>query len=297
MFQKNKQVYLELAMTPFNHEVAEELRKIADLLVAQNANPFRPRAYLNAANTLDNLPTDIDQIMQDKGLKGLTDLPAIGAGIAQSIYEYIAIGRMTRLENLQGISDPVQLFQSIPTVGKVLSKRIHDELQVNSLESLENAARHGGLAKVEGLGRKRREAIEAWLSKHLREHRFQTAKTSYSDHNPPVALLLKVDSEYRQKAESDKLPKITPKRFNPDKQKWLPILHANYVDWHFTALYSNTDLAHQLNRIHDWVIIYFYDNNHQEGQHTVVTETHGALTGKRVVRGREHECIEFYASD
>lgn len=283
-------------MRPFNHEVAEELRKIANLLNAQKANPFRSRAYLNAANTLDTLPIDVDQITQDKGLKGLTDLPAIGAGIAQSIYEYIAIGRMTRLENLQGTSNPVQLFQSIPTVGKLLSQRIHDELQVNSLESLENAARRGDLAKVKGLGRKRKQAIQAWLSKHLSEHRFPTTKTPHLDHNPPVDLLLKVDSEYRDKAASDRLPKIAPKRFNPDNKKWLPILHANYADWHFTALYSNSDLAHQLERIHDWVVIFFYDGDHQEGQHTVVTETHGSLTGKRVVRGREPECIKFYAS-
>jgi hypothetical protein len=42
------------------------------------------------------------------------------------------------------------------------------------------------------------------------------------------------------------------------------------------------------------VVIYFYDNDHEEGQHTVVTETRGPLAGRRVVRGREAECREFY---
>jgi hypothetical protein len=283
-------------MTQFNHEVAEQLRKIATLLVEQNASSFRSRAYINAAYTVENLQENVDLLIQDKGIKGLIDLPAIGVGIARSIYEYAAMGRMTRLDELQGISDPVRLFQSIPTVGPVLAQRLHDRLQVGSLESLENAVRHGQLDKVEGLGQKRKEAIKTWLSKHLGDHKIQSRKFPQPGHNPAIALLLKVDAEYREKSTAGLLPLITPNRFNPEHKNWLPILHVTFDGWHFTALYSNTKLAHQLNRIHDWVVIFFYDDDHQEGQHTVVTETHGSLQGKRVVRGREVECIEFYDS-
>ncbi len=49
-------------------------------------------------------------------------------------------------------------------------------------------------------------------------------------------------------------------------------------------MFSNTALAHQLKRTHDWAVIYFYDDHHQEGQQTLVTETHGPLQGRRVVR-------------
>jgi hypothetical protein len=45
----------------------------------------------------------------------------------------------------------------------------------------------------------------------------------------------------------------------------------------------------------DWVVIYFYDGDHVERQRTVVTETRGSLVGRRVVRGREEECREYYA--
>jgi hypothetical protein len=41
-------------------------------------------------------------------------------------------------------------------------------------------------------------------------------------------------------------------------------------------------------------VIYFYDDHHREGQHTVVTETHGNLQGWRVVCGREMECLQYY---
>ena len=281
-------------MKSYNHEVAKNLREIAALLKAQQANPFRINAYLHAADTLDNMPQNIADLMQAKGIKGLVALPGIGEGIARSIYEYIATGRMSRLENLKGAADPVALFREIPTVGRALAERIHDTLHVESLEALENAARDGELARVEGLGSKRREAIESWLQKHLDEQRRQLRPVREDSARPDIKLVLKVDEEYRAKAGSDRLPKITPRRFNPENKAWLPILHATYDHWHFTALYSNTARAHSLNRIHDWVVIYFYDDHHREGQHTVVTETHGKLKGKRVVRGREPECLQFY---
>jgi putative hydrolase len=54
-------------------------------------------------------------------------------------------------------------------------------------------------------------------------------------------------------------------------------------------------MAHQLGRIGDWVVIYFHTDGEAEGQRTVVTETKRSLVGRRVVRGREPECHEYYA--
>ena len=55
---------------------------------------------------------------------------------------------------------------------------------------------------------------------------------------PGVDLLLDVDREYRRKAESGALPKIMPRRFNPSGEAWLPILHTERGDWHFTAAHE-----------------------------------------------------------
>jgi hypothetical protein len=74
----------------------------------------------------------------------------------------------------------------------------------------------------------------------------------------------------------------------------LPVLHATRGDWHFTALFSNTAKAHELGKTRDWVVIYFYDSDHNERQRTVVTETRGETAGRRVVRGREAECRNHY---
>jgi hypothetical protein len=100
---------------------------------------------------------------------------------------------------------------------------------------------------------------------------------------------------YRRKAVTGSLPTIAPRRFNPAQRAWLPILHARRGDWHFTALFSNSARAHQLQRTSDWVVLYYYDGDHQERQCTVVTETRGPLRGERVVRGRETECEAHYA--
>ena len=60
-----------------------------------------------------------------------------------------------------------------------------------------------------------------------------------------------------------------------------------------TALFSNTARAHELGTLRDWVVIYRDDHN-GAGQWTVVTARYGALQGKRVVRGRENECTDYY---
>ena len=114
---------------------------------------------------------------------------------------------------------------------------------------------------------------------------------------PSVDVLLDVDREYREKARAGSLPKIAPRRMNPEGKAWLPVLHTRFGPWHFTALFSNTERAHELHRVYDWVVIYYSDPDDGEGQATVVTERRGTLTGERVVRGREPECARFYRGE
>ena len=102
-------------------------------------------------------------------------------------------------------------------------------------------------------------------------------------------MLLDVDREYRNAATAGQLPTLAPRRFNPAGAAWLPILHTERGAWRFTALFSNTALAHRLGRTRDWVVIFYETDAAPESQCTVVTETHGPLAGRRVVRGRESE--------
>jgi hypothetical protein len=112
---------------------------------------------------------------------------------------------------------------------------------------------------------------------------------------PPVGELLDVDREYRTRAAAGELRTIAPRRFNPSREAWLPILHARRGPWHYVALYSNTPRAHQLGKTHDWVVLYYErDGGGGERQCTVITSEFGALRGRRIVRGREAECEAFY---
>ena len=261
----------------FNQQLAEKLREAADLLEQQGANPFRVNAYRRAAETVARLDGDLHDMVSEQGPEALVALPNVGRGIAAAIVELTATGRWSQLERLRGTLDPVKLLQTVPGIGPDLSERIHGQLHVDTLEALETAAHDGSLESVPGLGPRRCAAIRAELATMLGRVRGRHAAEPVN--GPPVERILAVDEEYRAKAQADTLPRIAPRRFNPKGTAWLPILHSAHGEWHFTVMYSNTARAHELGRTRDWVVVYFYDDHHREGQHTVVTETRGALQG------------------
>jgi len=274
-----------------NQRVAERLREAADLFEQQGANPFRVRAYRNAAATVAELQRDLRELVQNEGLKGLRELPTIGKGIAAAVYELLTMGRWNQLERLRGTLDPVHLFCSVPGISLRLAQRIQDTLNIDTLEALEAAAHQGDLERVQGIGPRRAAALRGTLANILGRVRSRRVATG---HVPSVEVLLDVDEEYREKAGVGELPAIAPKRFNPLNLPLLPVLHGRRGDWHFTAMYSNSPRAHELGRTRDWVVVYCYDQDYREGQSTIVTENKGILSGRRVVRGREPECLASY---
>lgn len=275
-----------------NAEAAGIFRECAGLLRQQKANPFRINAYLRAAATLESLDSDARDILAAKGVDGLTELAGIGKGLAAAIEEIARTGGLAQLRRLRGEASPEQLFRAVPGIGPKLARDIHDTLHVDTLEGLELAAHDGSLQAVPGIGARRAAAIRAAVASTLARDRPGRDRhgRDLPGRTPPVDLLLAVDREYRRRAQAGSLPTIAPRRFNPGGEAWLPVLHAERRGWHFTALYSNTARAHELGRTRDWVVLYFYDDDHREGQCTIVTETRGPLAGERVVRGREAEC-------
>jgi hypothetical protein len=285
----------DVAGESLNARCADRLREAADLLQAQGANPFRISAYRKAADTVLDLPEELTGIVERDGLPGLEALPSIGRGIASALLEMTRTGRWMQLDRLRGSADPVQLLTAVPGLGHRLAERIHEELHVDTLEGLELAAHDGRLESVPGVGPRRAAAIRASLQSMLSRSRpYRATAGRRTAAGPSVQTLLDVDREYRERAAAGTLPTIAPRRFNPSGEAWLPVLHTTRDGWHFTALYSNTAQAHQLDRTRDWVVLYCYDDQHAEGQHTVVSETHGPLVGRRVVRGREAECRGYY---
>jgi len=268
-----------------NLDIAASFREAARLLEAQDASPFRVRAYRQAASTLSQLDRSVDTLYEDGGREALEALPNIGSALARAIAEILDTGHWRFLERLEGTVPPGAVFRQISGIGPELAERIHDVLGVETLEALEQAVHDGRLAEVEGFGERRLQAVRESVESKLRSRRRANGDVS-------VAELLGVDHEYRQKAERDELRRIAPRRFNPEGEAWLPILHTERNGRSYTALFSNTARAHELDKTDDWVVIYREDD--RPAQWTVVTESSGPLAGKRVVRGREVDCRSYY---
>lgn len=295
-----------------NDEIADAFERVADLLAAQHANPYRVAAYRRAASTLRTLAEAAAGILAREGTRGLDELPTIGRSLAAQIEELAHTGRLRLLDRLEGAVSPEDLFTTVPGIGEDLAHRIHATLGIETLEELEIAAHDGSLETVPGFGTRRvagvRAALAGILSRQSRRRtravRLAEARRAAAPHArepdgpdadaegaslPSVTALLDFDAEYRRRAEEGTLRTIAPRRFNPEGRAWLPVLHGEREGWELTALFSNTARAHELGRIRDWVVIYA-ERDGEEAQCTVVTERGGPLRGRRVVRGREAEC-------
>lgn len=288
---------------PSNDQIAEVLERISDLLEVQGGSTFRVRAYRKAARTVRETEDPLVIIVDHEGIEGLEKLPNIGKSISSVILEFIHNGRVSFLERLEGQVSPEDLFTTVPGIGEVLASKIHHELKIDTLEELELAANDGRLQDLGGFGERRvrgiRNTLAAMLSRSGRRRArrglrwLEMHDKDIEVNQPSVGLILKIDDQYRDKAARGELKTITPRRFNPEKKAWLPVLHSDEDGWLFTAMYSNSARAHELGKTKDWVIIY-YERDGDENQCTVVTERSGILNGWRVIRGRESECLSYY---
>jgi hypothetical protein len=265
---------------PSNAEVARLLSKVADLLETQGATPQRVSAWHAGAGAVAAHPRPVAEVFAEGGFVALDAIPHIGRGLAAVIAEIITTRHARILDRLEGELSAVDILAEVPGLGPVLARRIHRQLGIDTLEELEDAARDGRLLAIDGFGARRVNAVADLLAARLARRRRGHAQP------PPVPLLLEIDRRYRELAAAGKLRRIAPRRNNPTGEAWLPILHDERDGWHFTALHSNTPLAHRLGKTGDWVVIY-HERDGDEGCSTVVTETQGPLAGRRVVRGRE----------
>lgn len=288
-----------------NAEIADRFDEIATLLDAQHANEFRVRAYRQAANWLRSSVRTVQEIWVETGVEGLRALPTIGLSLARAIEQLSTTGNIELLRRLRGETTPADILATVPGIGPILANRIYEQLQITTLLDLQAAAYDGRLDALPGFGAGRLRAVRESLAGRFRQPatvrsttslgRTAQSATSLSteERQPPVTELLDLDREYRTKAQGKRLPTIAPRRFNPTGESWLPILHTARAASHYTVLYSNTARAHELGTTKDWVVIY-RDDHDGAGQWTVVTAFYGPLKGKRIVRGREAECAQYY---
>lgn len=168
-----------------NVEIARKLDHIAALLELRDANPFRIRAYQNAARTIEGYGEPVRK-MVDAG-EDLTRLSNIGKDMATYIKELVHTGRLEVLEELER-EVPLGLLEvmRLEGVGGKKAAKLWHELGITSLADLENAARHGKVAQLKGFGKK----TEQQLLDRIRDYQARERRFLLSEADAMVEALL-----------------------------------------------------------------------------------------------------------
>ena len=146
-----------------NPDIARLFDEVADLLEIQDANPFRVRAYRNAARTIRDFPEPIADLVRT-GTKDLTDIPGIGDDLAEKITAIVTSGELPLRKQLAsklpaGLLDLLR----IPGLGPKRVKLLYKKLKVKSAADLAAALDKGRIQKLKGFGPKMEEKIRAGL--------------------------------------------------------------------------------------------------------------------------------------
>jgi DNA polymerase (family 10) len=162
-------------------QVAEVLVNIATLLELKGENPFKSRAYLNAARTIETLSEPLDKVVAEARL---ADIKGIGDALQQKITELVTTGKLQYYEDVKASIPPgLVAMLDIPGLGPKKIKALHDELGIKTVEQLEQACKDGKIAGLKGFGEKTQANIleginrrRAYASRHLVSDALQRAE-------------------------------------------------------------------------------------------------------------------------
>jgi len=136
-----------------NQEIARILERIAEALELKGETGFRVLAYRKAARVLSELTEDVEELNRENRLESI---PGIGTGIAKKIQEYLATGKIKKLEEVtKGIDPELFALLNIPGMGPKTIKLLHEQLQVNNLHDLKKVLTDGSAAHLPGMGKKK----------------------------------------------------------------------------------------------------------------------------------------------
>jgi DNA polymerase (family 10) len=146
-----------------NRDVAASFDEIADLLEFQNANPFRVRAYRNAARRINDLSEPLASVADDPN-RALTDIDGIGKDLAQKIEELLDTGSIAMLEQLRSeIPAGVLAMVRIPGLGAKKAAALFKDLGITSLDALRAACQADQVSALKGFGKKTQDKILAGI--------------------------------------------------------------------------------------------------------------------------------------
>ena len=145
-------------MTVHNAEIASFFERVADLLEIENANPFRVRAYRNAARTIRGSTISMENLLKQGD--DLSTLPNIGKDLANKIRVIVETGDLPLLRKIESRT-PASLgdLLKVRGLGPKRVKALYKELDINTLEDLRRAVQSGKIYTVKGFGDKTVKAI------------------------------------------------------------------------------------------------------------------------------------------
>src|SRR3954467_3632196 len=129
-------------------QVAEILVEIGTLLELKGENPFKTRAYSNAARAIEASSEPLPKLISENRLG---EIKGIGEALQKKITELVTTGKLAYYDELEASIPPgLRAMLDIPGVGPKKIKALHDELGIDSVEQLEKACQDGRVAKLKG---------------------------------------------------------------------------------------------------------------------------------------------------
>jgi len=153
-------------------QIAEMLTEIATLLELKGENPFKSRAYVNAARAIESSTTPLDKVFCDEPSE---TIKGVGDSIHKKICELMQTGKLGYYEELKASVPPgLVAMLSIPGLGPKKIKALNEKLGIKTVEELEKACRDGKIAVLDGFGEKTQANIlqgiqfrQQYASRHL----------------------------------------------------------------------------------------------------------------------------------
>lgn len=136
--------------------ITKILEDIAMLLEIKGENPFKTRAYYNAAKTLSGI-TNLEELIREKRLR---EIKGIGEALSEKIEEYSTTGSMKYLDELtREVPESLLELMQIPNLGPKKIKVLYDELGISNIGELEYACKENRLVHLAGFGEKTQEKV------------------------------------------------------------------------------------------------------------------------------------------
>jgi len=162
-------------MAVHNSDIAAIFEEIGNLLEIKGDNPFRIRAYHNAARQMESMGVPVATMVENE--EDLTELPGIGDDLAAKIIEIVETGKCKALEQLRREMPPTLTeLLKLPGLGPKRVKTLYESLKIDTIDELVKAAKSGAIHDLPGFGTKTEQAIlEALEARTGVEKRFKLA--------------------------------------------------------------------------------------------------------------------------